>query len=42
MNSTSGNSTVNPLDFAGDGTDSHSSLYKLIGVTLAIASGMFI
>ncbi|KAI8887066.1 DUF803-domain-containing protein [Backusella circina FSU 941] len=38
MNSTS-NSTENPLGLAGD---SHGSLYKLIGVSLAIASGIFI
>ncbi|KAG1630937.1 hypothetical protein G6F44_011193 [Rhizopus delemar] len=41
MNSTSisHNSTVNTL---GLSTDTHGSLYKVIGVTLAIASGMFI
>ncbi|KAI8643952.1 magnesium transporter NIPA-domain-containing protein [Parasitella parasitica] len=39
MNSTSGNSTVNPLGLAAD---AHGSLYKLIGVTLAICSGVFI
>lgn len=38
MNSTaSGNGTSNPL--ALDGADTHGSLYKIIGVTLAIASG---
>lgn len=36
MNSTSGNSTVDPLGLAAD---THGSLYKLIGVTLAICSG---
>ena len=38
MNSTSisHNSTVNTL---GLSTDTHGSLYKVIGVTLAIASG---
>ncbi|CAO0801077.1 unnamed protein product [Mucor circinelloides] len=39
MNATSGNSTVNPLGLAAD---THGSLYKLIGVTLAICSGIFI
>jgi hypothetical protein len=38
MNSTS-NSTENPLGLSGD---SHGSLYKLIGVSLAIASGKYI
>lgn len=38
MNSTSGNSTVNPLGLAAD---THGSLYKLIGVTLAICSGKY-
>lgn len=36
MNATSGNSTANPLGLAAD---THGSLYKLIGVTLAICSG---
>lgn len=41
MNSTaSGNGTSNPLGL--DGADTHGSLYKIIGVTLAIASGVFI
>ncbi|KAG1171416.1 hypothetical protein G6F70_007155 [Rhizopus microsporus] len=40
MNSTiSHNSTSSPLGLA---PDTHGSLYKVIGVTLAIASGMFI
>jgi hypothetical protein len=38
MNSTvsDGNSTDNAMGLAGD---THGSLYKIIGVTLAIASG---
>jgi hypothetical protein len=36
--STAGNTTLNPLGLAAD---THGSLYKLIGVTLAIASGKF-
>lgn len=36
MNSTSENATANPLGLAAD---THGSLYKLIGVTLAICSG---
>lgn len=41
MNSSiiSQNSTIDPL---GLSTDTHGSLYKVIGVTLAIASGKFI
>ncbi|KAG1052902.1 hypothetical protein G6F46_001856 [Rhizopus delemar] len=41
MNSSiiSQNSTIDPL---GLSTDTHGSLYKVIGVTLAIASGIFI
>lgn len=38
MNSTATNSTADPFGVAS-GADSHGSLYKIIGVTLAIASG---
>jgi hypothetical protein len=37
MNSTAINGTSNPLGMTG--VDTHGSLYKIIGVTLAIASG---
>ncbi|KAG1107177.1 hypothetical protein G6F42_016464 [Rhizopus arrhizus] len=39
MNATSGNSTVNPLGLAAQ---PHGTLYKQIGVTLDIFSGIFI